>query len=283
MSGSGPRVADALRDAARALAAVSDAPRLDAEWLMAHSLGCSRSAMLLQHGDADVPPAFADLLARRMTGQPLAQITGEQEFYGLTIRVTPDVLIPRADSETLIEAARNELAGRPPARMLDCGTGPGTLLLAALSVWPDARGVGIERSAAALAVARDNAAALGMTDRTELRHGDWTAPDWTSGIGAFDLILANPPYVETDDPDLAADVRAFEPAQALFAGPDGLADYRVLVPQLPALLTAGGIAVVEIGSRQAEAVSAIAAGAGLTVRLVRDLGGRPRALVLWRD
>lgn len=274
------RVADALRDAARALEPVSDAPRLDAEWLMAHALGCSRSAMLLQHGAAAVPPAFGDLVARRMTGEPLAYITGEQEFYGLGFRVTPDVLIPRADSETLIEAAREELAAAPPQRILDCGTGPGTLLLAALSLWPEATGVGIERSAAALTVARQNAVALGFANRAEIRHADWNAPGWAEGIGSFDLVLANPPYVETDDPDLATDVRMFEPAEALFAGADGLADYRVLVPQLPALLTPGGIAVVEIGSRQSEAVAAIAAAAGLSARLARDLGDRPRALVL---
>ncbi|MDR7102018.1 peptide chain release factor N(5)-glutamine methyltransferase [Croceicoccus sp. BE223] len=280
MNGPDRRVADALREAARALEPVSDAPRLDAEWLMAHALGCSRSAMLLLHGAAPVPPAFADLLARRMTGEPLAYITGEQEFYGLAFCVTPDVLIPRADSETLIEAAREELAAAPPQRILDCGTGPGTLLLAALSAWPEATGLGIERSPAALAVARQNAVTLGMADRAEMRHADWTAPGWAEGIGSFDLILANPPYVETDDPDLAADVRMFEPAEALFAGADGLADYRVLVPQLPALLAPGGIAVVEIGSRQAEAVAAIAGAAGLSARLTRDLGDRPRAFVL---
>jgi len=272
-------VADALRGAARALEGVSSSPRLDAELLMAHGFGCTRSDLLLLHMRDETPVAFAALLGRRKTGEPVAHIVGTQEFFGLTLKVTPDTLIPRADSETLIDAALELLADRPPARILDCGTGPGTLLLAALSQWEKARGIGIERNAAALAVARENAAALGLADRCEMRGGDWHAPDWNEELGRYDLVLANPPYVESEDPDLAADVREHEPAEALFAGADGLDDYRALLPQVPALLAPAGIAIFEIGSRQAEAVTAIGAACGLRGDARRDLAGNPRAIV----
>lgn len=275
-----PKVADALREAALALTPGSASPRLDAELLMAHALGTSRSDLLLRHMRDPAPASFATLVARRQTGQPLAQITGEQEFYGLSLCVTPDVLIPRPDSETLIEAAREAFGNRGPRRVLDCGTGSGALLLAALSVWPDAQGIGVERSGKALAVAGDNARRTGMEERATMQAGDWTQDGWASELGRFDLVLANPPYVETDDPDLAPDVRAHEPGEALFAGADGLDDYRILVPQVPALLNPDGIAVFEIGSRQAESVASLAVAAGLRSQLYCDLGGHPRALVL---
>lgn len=275
-----PTVADALREASLALVDASDSPRLDAELLMAHAVGVSRSDLLLRHMRDPAPVPFAALVARRLTGQPLAQITGEQEFYGLSLCVTPDVLIPRPDSETLIEAARKCFGKRGPRRVLDCGTGSGALLLAALSAWPDAHGIGVERSERALAVAQDNARRTGMEERATMQAGDWTQAGWATQLGRFDLVLANPPYVETDDPDLAPDVRAHEPGEALFAGADGLDDYRILVPQVPGLLNRDGIAVFEIGSRQAEAVASLAAAAGLRSRLHRDLGGHPRALVL---
>lgn len=283
MSSSGtasPTVADALREAALALASGSASPRLDAELLMAHALGESRSDVLLRHMREPAPASFVGLVARRRAGQPLAYITGEQGFYGLSLSVTPDVLIPRPDSETLIEAAREAFGKQCPWRMLDCGTGSGALLLAALSVWPDAHGIGVERSETALAVARDNARRTGMEERATMQAGDWTQAGWATKLGHFDLVLANPPYVETDDPDLAPDVHAHEPGEALFAGADGLDGYRTLVPQVAGLLNPDGIAVFEIGSRQAEAVASLAAAAGLRAQLHRDLGGRPRALVL---
>lgn len=270
-------IAAALRAAADRLATGSDTARLDAEVLMAHALGVSRSDVLLRHMRDPVPAGFAALVERRASHEPVAYITGHQEFFGLPFAVSPAVLIPRSDSEVLVETA---LAARPDARrVLDCGTGSGALLLAALAQLPAATGVGIDRSDAALAVARRNAAALGLADRAELRVADWTQSHWANDLGQFDLILANPPYVE-DAADLAAAVRDHEPAGALFAGPDGLDDYRVLVPQLPALLAPGGTACVEIGHRQAETVGAIAAAAGLAATLHRDLGGRPRVLEL---
>ncbi|RQW43071.1 peptide chain release factor N(5)-glutamine methyltransferase [Novosphingobium sp. LASN5T] len=268
-------VAERLRDAAAALGPGASTARLDVELLMAHALGVSRSDLLLRHMRDPAPPAFEPLFARRRASEPVAYIMGHAEFWSLDLAVTPDVLIPRADSETLVEAA---LAARPAARrVLDCGTGSGALLLAALSALPEARGVGIDRSPGALTVAAGNAERTGLAARAMFHERDWDVPGWASGLDRFDLILANPPYVE-DAAELEAVVRDHEPAGALFAGAEGLDAYRVLVPQLPGLLAPGGVALVEIGWRQAEAVAAIAAGVGLSARLHRDLGGRPRAL-----
>jgi release factor glutamine methyltransferase len=272
---------EALRAAAERLAATSDTPRLDAELLMAHALGVSRSDLLLRHMDDPVPDAFAALVDRRQRHEPIAYILGEQEFHGLTLEVSPEVLIPRADSEVLVEAA---VAARPDARrVLDCGTGSGSLLLAVLDELTGARGVGIDRSESALVIARTNAERLGLADRAAMLRADWTVPGWAEALdGPFDLILANPPYVEAAA-DLAPSVRTFEPAEALFAGPEGLDAYRALVPQLPALLQPDGVAFVEIGATQADAVTLIADSSGLDVTLHHDLGGRPRVLEMRRQ
>lgn len=268
-------VNDALRDATCRLG--TDWARDEAEILMAHALGVTRSAMLLGQMREPAPAAFEAMLARRLADEPLFHITGETEFFGRRFVVTPDVLIPRGDSETLVAAALE--AAPAPRRILDCGTGSGCLLLTLLAERPEARGVGIDRSAAALAVAEANARSLDLADRADLREGDWSCAGWADDLGSFELVIANPPYVE-DHAELDPSVRDFEPAGALFAGPDGLEAYRVLVPQLPGLLRPEGIAVVEIGWRQAEAVSALAAEAGLTATLRRDLADRPRALIL---
>jgi release factor glutamine methyltransferase len=270
-------VAQVLREAAAMLEACSDTPRLDAELLMAEALGVSRSEMLLRHRQGKAPDAFATLLDRRLAHEPVAYILGHQAFFGLDFLVGPAVLIPRGDSETLVEAA---LAARPQARrVLDCGTGSGCLLLAVLANAPGAEGIGIDRSASALDVAAANAARLGLTGRARMVHADWAEPGWADGLGTFDVVLANPPYVE-DAAALSPSVRAHEPSGALFAGPDGLDAYRSLLPQLPALLSPGGLAIVEIGWAQAEAVTAIAAAAGFAATLHRDLAARPRALSL---
>jgi release factor glutamine methyltransferase len=273
-------VAQSLRAAAAALEAASDSPRLDAELLMAEALGVSRSELLLRRMSDSPPPGFVALVARRQRHEPVAYILGRQEFHGLDLRVSPAVLIPRADSETVVAAA---LAARPQARrVLDCGTGSGALLLAVLSRLHDATGVGVDRAPEARAIAEENAARLGLDARARMIVADWDRPGWAEGLGGpFDLILANPPYVEAEAA-LAPSVRAHEPPGALFAGPEGLDAYRVLVPQLPALLARHGVAVVEIGHAQAEAVSAIAGAAGLAARLHRDLADRPRALELSR-
>lgn len=269
-------VSEAIREAATRLVAISDTARLDAEVLMAHALGVSRSDLLLRHLRDPAPAGFASLVKRRTAQEPVAYITGEQEFFGLRLRVSPEVLIPRGDSEVLVERA---LTVNPsPGRVLDCGTGSGALLLATLAHLPRAQGVGIDRSEGALAIARANAEALGLADRTRLLTADWTCADWIQGLGGpFDLVLANPPYVETKA-ELAASVRAFEPAGALFAGVDGLDDYRVLVPQLAALLAPAGVALLEIGHTQGAAVREMAQELGWRAEVHPDLGGRDRVV-----
>ncbi|MBU2033386.1 MAG: peptide chain release factor N(5)-glutamine methyltransferase, partial [Alphaproteobacteria bacterium] len=225
-------VGTAIRRAAELLAASSDTARLDAELLMAQALGATRSDMLLRHMREPEPAGFATLVERRARHEPGAHILGWQEFYGLDLKVTRDTLIPRGDSETLVEATVEWFADRePPARILDLGTGTGALLLAALSLWPEAAGLGIDASEAALAVAQENAVALGMGERASLRLTDWRQPGWADSLGRFALVLCNPPYVE-EDAELAPEVRDHEPARALFAGAEGLDDYRILNPAL---------------------------------------------------
>ena len=274
-------VADAIRAAADRLAATSDTARLDAELLMAHALGLTRSDMLLRAMRDPAPEAFAALIERRAGHEPVAYITGTAEFYGLTLAVTPATLIPRGDSETLIEAALEHVCehGREQGRVVDLGTGSGALLLAMLANREGWEGVGIDASDDALAVAARNAAALGLTQCSAWHHRNWHTPGWADGLGTFDLVLCNPPYVEVDA-QLEPQVRDHEPASALFAGPEGLDDYRVLIPQLRALLSPDGIAILEIGANQAEAVGALAAASGFATALRRDLAGRPRALIL---
>jgi release factor glutamine methyltransferase len=271
------RVNEALRLATEHLSNTSDTARLDAEVLMAYALGVSRSDMLLRRTRDEAPAAFAALVERRANHEPVAYITGSQEFYGREFHVSPAVLIPRGDSETTVSAA---LEAKPDARrVLDCGTGSGALLLTLLAEWPEASGIGTDRSAEALAVAAGNAVSLGLAERAEFREADWTRSGWADRLGHFDLIIANPPYVEDSAP-LDPSVRDHEPHGALFAGPEGLEDYRALIPQLPGLLAPDGVAVLEIGHEQADAVSAIAQAAGFASELHRDLAGRPRALVL---
>jgi len=272
-----PDIRTALREAAERLSATSDTARLDAELLMAHALGISRTELLLRHLHSGPPASFTSILDRRLNHEPIAYILGSQPFYGLDLEVDPAVLIPRGDSEMVIEAARLAREGRPTRRILDLGTGSGALLLAALTIWSDAQGIGFERSGAAREVAMRNAQANGLASRARIIAGDWTQGGWGSDLGQFDLILANPPYVE-EDAELAPSVRAHEPAEALFAGPDGLDDYRLLIPAIPQLLAPDGSAIFEIGATQGDAVAALAREAGLAVKVHPDLAGRPRAV-----
>ncbi|WP_310496683.1 peptide chain release factor N(5)-glutamine methyltransferase [Sandarakinorhabdus sp.] len=270
-------MADALRAAAARIG--GDSPRLDAEVLLAHHLGWDRSWLFLNPDHGFDSLGFLPLVERRAAGEPVAYIVGTREFWSLDLMVSPAVLIPRPDSETLIDAALalGREPGRAPETVLDLGTGSGALLLAALREFPRARGLGVDAAAAALAVAAANAARLGFADRTAFRLGDWGQ----GLLERFDLILCNPPYVETGA-ELSRDVRDHEPAAALFAGADGLDDYRRLIPQLPGLLAPGGAAIIEIGHQQTDAVLALAHAVGLSGTVRRDLGGRDRCLTLVR-
>jgi release factor glutamine methyltransferase len=268
-------VRSGLANAARRLSGVSDTARLDAELLMAYALGVSREVLLLSRLEDEMPAEFGALLARRMASEPVAYITGTRDFWTISLLVSPAVLIPRPDSEMLIEAAVGHFGKAGPKRVLDLGTGSGALLLAALSEWPDASGVGVDASEAALAVAAANAKRLDLADRAAFVLGDWG-----EGVDErFDLILCNPPYVESGAM-LAAEVADYEPASALFAGEDGLEDYRHLMPQFARLMEPGAIVALEIGAKQAEVVSALALEAGLSARCFQDLAGRSRCLLL---
>lgn len=255
-----------------------ETPRLDAELLIAHLLGVERNELLMRRLDDDLREGDAEaLVARRQAGEPIAYIVGTREFWSLPFRVTPDVLIPRPDSETLIEAAIADLPDDACPHILDLGTGSGCLLLAALHQWPGGWGVGVDRSARAIAVAQDNARRLGLGARAAFMVGDWAG----ALAASFDLVLANPPYIAVDEP-LPRDVADYEPASALYAGTDGLADYRRIVPLLPGILSATGVAHLEIGHSQADLLREMARAVGLESRLRRDLAGHPRCVSIRR-
>ena len=272
-------IAEAIRRATDRLSATSDTARLDAELLMAHAGQITRSDMLLRHMSDTEPTAFATLVERRIGHEPIAYIIGEAEFFGRGFTVNSAVLIPRSDSEVLVEVA---LKSSPDnGRVLDMGTGSGALLVTLLAEKAGLGGVGVDASFDAIQVATQNARRLGVLDRASLVQRDWNEANWAADLRQFDLIICNPPYVESDailDPD----VREFEPASALFAGPEGLDDYRTIIPQIGNLLTQTGVSILEIGRDQAETVAQIAAQSGFDAELHRDLADRPRALRLSR-
>ena len=269
-----------MRRAALELGEISDSPRLDAELLMAHALQVERAELLLKLPELAEPAGFSGLVARRQKSEPIAHIVGKKEFWGLDFQVTPDVLIPRPDSELLVEHAIDIFAPHHPQNILDLGTGSGALLLATLAEFPEATGLGIDASAPALQVAHNNADALDLADRAKFLLLDWTTPEWAHSPGShFDLVLANPPYVATGA-ILSEDVAGFEPHQALFAGEEGLDDYRIIIPALETLLSSCGIALLEIGFDQAKAVSEIADANGYRSEKKQDLGGNDRLLIL---
>lgn len=271
---------EALRRGAERLAAAGiPNPRLEARLLLSHAARLTPEALLR---DLDQPldaAPFDACLDRRAAREPLALILGRQEFWSLPFAVSPATLIPRADSEAVVEAA---LAALPdpaaPLRVLDLGTGTGCLLLAVLHERPAAWGVGVDLSPDAARLAARNAGALGLAHRTAFACADWDAPL----RGRFDLVLSNPPYVQTAAiAGLMPEVARHEPARALDGGTDGLAAYRRILGHLPALLAPGGVAVLELGEGQAGAVGALAAAAGLPRQGVRpDLAGIGRALTL---
>jgi release factor glutamine methyltransferase len=259
-----------------------DSPRLDARVLLAHVLGEAPEALSVHARaplDAAARARFDAAIARRARREPVAYIVGHKEFWSLRFAVSPAVLIPRPDSETLIEAALALFPERDRAlRVLDLGTGSGCLLLSVLHERPRATGVGIDASAAAVAVARVNAAELGLAARAELRHADWA-----DGIAErFDLVLCNPPYIPSDEiSGLAPDVRDHEPHTALAAGADGLNAFRALASLVPRAVTANGMAVFEVGAGQADRAESCLIRSGLhPIVRRRDLAGIERCVVL---
>ncbi len=275
----------ALAEATRLLSAAGvDGARLEARLLAGHALGIDADAVIGRPGRRLAPEEAARLagvVRRRIDREPIAYILGEREFWSLPFGVNDAVLIPRPDSETLVGAALDLTRDRQaPMRILDLGTGSGCLLLSVLSELPNARGVGVDISARALTVARDNARRLGLGGRAGFVQGDWAG----ALTGEFDLILANPPYLaETELHALAPEISRFEPPVALFAGADGLACYRVLIPALTRLLAKAGTAFLEIGAGQAAPVAGLARNAGLNLSMARkDLAGIDRCLVLRR-
>lgn len=262
---------------AAALGLPRDEARLEARVLAAHALGVNRT-WLVAHGRDVLTPdqrsAVDACLARRLRGEPVAYITGRREFFGLEFSVTPDVLIPRPETETLVEAALERLPADRPCRVLDLGTGSGVIALALAHRRHQARVVGVDYSPDALDVARRNAVALELERRVEWVRSDWYPED---RVKNFDMIVSNPPYVAEADPHLTRGDLRHEPRGALAAGPDGLDAIRAIVCGAPARLRAGGWLLLEHGYDQAPACRALMARAGLVELVtIADLAGLPR-------
>lgn len=269
------RLGDALRQAQAAIAAVSDSPRLDAELLLGDLLGCDRAQLFLRSDEvlpAAQRAAFDARVHRRAAGEPVAYLIGHQGFWTLDLQVTPEVLVPRPETELLVEWALQLLPEQGLLRLADLGTGSGALALALAAARPRAQVVASDLSAPALAVARGNAARLQLP--AEFRAGSW----WEAYAAneRFDLVVANPPYIARDDPHLAA--LRHEPLQALSDGADGLQALRAIINGAPPHLHAGAWLLVEHGYDQGEAVRALFAAAGFTaIETRRDLEARERA------
>jgi release factor glutamine methyltransferase len=263
-----------------------DSPDLDSRVLIGHALGLDHAALTAaatRKLGADEENVIATLANRRLTGEPVARILGYKEFWSLPLRIDAATLVPRPETETVVEAALAALDMDGPRsrklRIADLGTGSGALILALLSELPNAFGVATDTSTEALVVARDNARRLALT------RAKFVACDMAAALrGPFDAIVSNPPYIASGDiATLASDVRDFDPHLALDGGTDGLDFYRAIAATAPALLAPGGVLVVELGIGQAEPVAEFFAAAGLAPSPPRpDLNGTPRALVAWK-
>ena len=278
----GTTIAQARRALAdRFLGQGLDTPDLDARLLVGHALKLDHRALTMDFARV-LTPAECDTLgaamARRLAREPVARILGAREFWSLPLAITPDVLVPRPETETVVEAALAVVPPERAARIADLGTGSGAILLALLSERPAAFGIGTDRDPRALAVTCANAASLELGDRAR-----FVACDFGAAIaGRCDLVVSNPPYIPTADiATLAPEVRNFDPRGALDGGRDGLAAYRAIAADAARLLAPGGWLAVEIGAGQAGAVATILAGGGLTVAGAPrpDLAGRPRVVV----
>jgi release factor glutamine methyltransferase len=283
-AGDGMRIADVRRTVARQFREAGlDTPELDARLIVGHALGLDHAGLMSDSERALVQRALAKidaLAARRLAGEPVARIVGVKEFWGLPFAVTPAVLVPRPETETVVETALARLAvagtrERPP-RIADLGTGSGAILLALLHEWPQASGVGTDCSVAAVATARENARRLGLTERAA-----FLACDFGAALGGgLDLVVANPPYIASAEiATLSREVRDFDPVTALDGGADGLAAYRAIVADAGRLLGPGAFLVMEVGAGQVEAVSSLVGAAGFTaVAATPDLAGIPRVV-----
>jgi release factor glutamine methyltransferase len=270
--------------AARFKSAANDLAELDARILTGHALGLDLTGMISaaqRQLTADESARLEQFARRRLAGEPVARILGEKEFWGLPLQLSSATLVPRPDTETVVELALElvRAGGNPdrPLRIADLGTGSGAILLALLSELPAAQGFGTDISQAALQTARANAARAGLSDRAT-----FIACDYASGLaGPFDLIVSNPPYIRTADIDgLATEVRNHDPPAALDGGPDGLDAYRALIPQAAGLLAPGAALVVEAGEGQSAQIQALMTAAGLMPEIApkADLAGIPRAV-----
>ena len=260
-----------------------DTPDLDARLLTAHTLGLNHTelaAAVMRVLSCEEADRLVESGARRLQREPVARILGRKEFWSLTLQLTDAVLVPRPETETVVEAALNAVetsgARSRPLRILDIGTGSGALLLALLSELPSAFGVGTDRAPAAVAVARANAEGLGLGNRSAFLVCDHAA----ALAGPFDLVVANPPYIATADlAQLEPEVREHDPRLALDGGPDGLRSYRVITADARRLLAPHAHLIVEIGIGQSVAVTALLATAGLSpAPVIRDLAGASRAI-----
>jgi release factor glutamine methyltransferase len=275
----GTTVAQARRALAeRFRAAEIESPELDARVLIGHALGLDHAGLATAEKQqlADSAALKIDALAaRRLAHEPVARILGEKEFWGLSFIVTPAVLVPRPETETVVELALSLVDRSAPLRIADLGVGSGAILLALLSELPHARGSGIDIAGDALGVARANAQRFGLADRV-----DFVLSDFTAVQGTFDLVVSNPPYIASGDiGTLSPDVREYDPRRALDGGPDGLAAYRAIATIAPRLLSRAGHLVVEIGAAQEAAVSQLFMQGGLAIAAVRhDLSGIPRVI-----
>lgn len=262
-----------------------DTPELDARILVGHALGLDLTGLMRaaeRRLEAADIARIDTLAARRLRREPVARITGTKEFWGLPFAITSDVLVPRPETETVVERALAVIrpGHAPTLRIADLGTGSGAILVALLSELPHATGVGTDRDVAALALARENARRLGVASRSTFAACDFGA----AVAPGCDLVVTNPPYVRSGDiAGLDAEVRAFDPPAALDGGPDGLAAYRVIAAQAARILSPGGFLVAEIGDGQAPAVTAVLAAAGFgEIAIFPDLGGIGRAVVTRR-
>jgi release factor glutamine methyltransferase len=275
---------DALRAGAGFLSNI-ETPQLDARVLLKAALNIdeaeliARANEMLSEAEAS---RYAEFLYRRFDHEPVAYITGVKEFWSLAFRVTPDVLIPRSDSECLIESAVERRPTQGAYRILDLGTGSGCLLLALLSEFTNGAGVGVDRSEAALSIAIQNAERLGLSNRTSFLAGDWLAPV----EGVFDIIITNPPYIpDGDQQKLGRDVADYEPAGALFGGAEGLDSYRRILSKLVPYMAEEALLVMECGADQTKALAGMVHKAGLSGNetfTLFDLAGRPRGVGLDR-